>query len=41
MLLPERWRNREEALAYEQLVLHARQFSPDVLAKAARLTTAA
>jgi hypothetical protein len=36
VLLPERWRNREEALAYEQLVLHARQFAPDVLAKAAR-----
>jgi len=36
VLLPERWRNREETLAYEQLVLHARQFSPDVLAKASR-----
>ncbi|HEY1381760.1 MAG TPA: hypothetical protein VGF55_33485 [Gemmataceae bacterium] len=35
-MLPARWQNREEVLAYEQLVLHARQFAPDVLAKAAR-----
>jgi hypothetical protein len=34
--LPARWQNHEEVLAYEQLVLHARQFAPDVLTKAAR-----
>jgi hypothetical protein len=35
-MLPARWQNREEVLAYETLVLHARQFPADVLAKAAR-----
>src|SRR6516164_602152 len=34
--LPARWINREEVLAYEKLVLHARQFSVAVLSKAAR-----
>jgi hypothetical protein len=35
-MLPARWRNREEVLAYEQLVLHARQFPPAVLSRSAR-----
>jgi hypothetical protein len=35
-MLPARWRNREEVLAYETLVLHARQFPIDELSKAAR-----
>jgi hypothetical protein len=35
-ILPARWQNHEEVLAYERLVLHARQFRADVLAKAAR-----
>src|SRR5437588_5347291 len=35
-MLPARWQNREEVLAYEALVLHARQFSPEVLRKSAR-----
>lgn len=35
-LLPTRWQNREEVLAYEKLILHARQIPNDVLAGAAR-----
>lgn len=35
-MLPARWQNREEVLAYESLVLHARQFSLDSINKAAR-----
>jgi hypothetical protein len=35
-MLPARWQNREEVLAYESLILYARQFSSDQLAKAAR-----
>ncbi len=35
-MLPARWQNREEVLAYERLLLHARQFAPEVTAKAAR-----
>ena len=35
-MLPARWQNREEVLAYERLVLHARQFSAAVLSKSAR-----
>ncbi len=35
-MLPARWQNREEVLAYETLVLHARQFSAETLSKAAR-----
>jgi hypothetical protein len=35
-MLPARWQNREEVLAYETLVLHARQFDDAALAKAAR-----
>src|SRR5947209_19535929 len=35
-MLPARWQNREEVLAYESLVLHARQFSPEALSKSAR-----
>jgi hypothetical protein len=35
-ILPARWQNREEVLAYEELVLHARRLPPDVLTKAAR-----
>src|SRR5438270_7413916 len=35
-MLPARWQNREQVLAYEALVLHARQFSPEVLRKSAR-----
>ncbi|HEX4591542.1 MAG TPA: hypothetical protein VH120_16520, partial [Gemmataceae bacterium] len=35
-MLPARWQNREEVLAYEALVLYARQFPADVLAKSAR-----
>jgi hypothetical protein len=35
-MLPARWQNREEVLAYEKLVLHARQFPVAVLSKAAR-----
>src|SRR5215207_2336535 len=34
--LPARWQNHEEVLAYERLVLHARQFPPDALTNAAR-----
>jgi hypothetical protein len=35
-ILPARWQNREEVLAYEELVLHARRLPTDVVAKAAR-----
>jgi hypothetical protein len=35
-MLPARWQNREEVLAYETLVLHARQFDDAALAKSAR-----
>lgn len=35
-MLPARWQNREEVLAYEKLVLRARQFPNDVLSKSAR-----
>jgi hypothetical protein len=35
-MLPSRWLNREEVLAYEKLVLHARQFSDSDLGRAAR-----
>jgi hypothetical protein len=35
-MLPARWQNREEVLAYEKLVLHARQYPTDVLSKSAR-----
>jgi hypothetical protein len=34
-MLPARWQNREEVLAYEALILHARQFSAEVLSKSA------
>lgn len=34
--LPARWQNRDEVVAYERLVLHARQFDADVLANSAR-----
>jgi hypothetical protein len=34
-MLPARWQNREEVLAYEKLVLHARQFSSEQLVKTA------
>src|SRR2546429_2828613 len=35
-MLPARWQNREEVLAYETLVLHARQFPDGILSEAAR-----
>jgi hypothetical protein len=35
-MLPARWQNREEVLAYESLVLHARQFASDDLSRSAR-----
>jgi hypothetical protein len=35
-ILPARWQNREEVLAYEDLVLHARRLPTDVIARAAR-----
>jgi hypothetical protein len=34
--LPALWLNREEVLAFDRLILHARQMSPDVLRRAAR-----
>src|SRR5437899_10454012 len=35
-MLPARWQNHEEVLAYERLVLHARQFPAGVVSKAVR-----
>jgi hypothetical protein len=35
-ILPARWQNREEVLAYEELVLHARRLPADVVGRAAR-----